>query len=237
MIEVPPMKDIKSMSTEELKAYKDLCDKQAMFYDINQQARKIAINGLYGASGSPLFRYYNVGIASSITAMGRQVVRANEKSISKWIHDLIEPEKEYESYCLMGDTDSCSPSTMVEIKETGVHGLEYHKTIPIGDLFDLEDGPIHKTISGQEIKEVTSDLKVATMVKNDQGEYEKIYSPVKYIMKHDTNKEMFEVRCGSNSVEITEDHSVMVEQNGNLKEARPECIREDMYCIIDAFQN
>ena len=137
MIEVPPMKDIKAMSTEELREYKDLCDKQAMFYDINQQARKIAINGLYGASGSPLFRYYNVGIASSITAMGRQVVRANEKSISKWIHDLIEPEKEYESYCLMGDTDSCSPTTCVEVKETNLHGLEYHRTIFIKDLFDI----------------------------------------------------------------------------------------------------
>lgn len=50
------------------------------------------------------------------------------------------------------------------------------------------------------------------------------YGNVNYIMKHDINKKMYRITSGENSVEVTEDHSVMVIRDEKLIEVKPKDI-------------
>jgi intein/homing endonuclease len=44
---------------------------------------------------------------------------------------------------------------------------------------------------------------------------------IRYAMKHRVSKEMYEVCVGSNSIIVTEDHSLIVERNGDLLSIKP----------------
>jgi len=81
---------------EYMREAKQRGDKEAeKRWDFNQYALKQVVNAIYGVFGHPNFRLYNVGIAQSITLLGRQVL----KIVKQTAEDL-----NYE--VCAGDTDS-----------------------------------------------------------------------------------------------------------------------------------
>lgn len=231
MIDVEPMKDLSSLSDKELVDYKEYCERKATFYNIQQMCKKVAINGCYGACGTPLFRYYEPNIASSITAMGRQIVKANEKAISQWINNLINPGSEYQSYVLAGDTDSVAEKTIVEVTGREVHGFTLTKACTIKDLYDLVDTKEIDLGNGKFVKKIpASEELYITTIKDGQ----KINTPIHYVMKHKVEKEMFLVKSEEKEVKVTRDHSIMVLREEELTEVQPFCIKKEDKILVDA---
>jgi len=55
---------------------------------------------------------------------------------------------------------------------------------------------------------------------------------VVYVMKHKIRKKMFLIKCGDESVEVTEDHSIIVERNGKLIDVSPYDIKKEDKIIV-----
>lgn len=76
-----------------------------------QLALKLTVNALYGCIGSKYFRYYDQGLASSITEKGREILRAAVSTVEQLGLEVV-----------YGDTDSIMVDT--KIKEgTSMEGV------------------------------------------------------------------------------------------------------------------
>lgn len=76
-------------------------------------------------------------------------------------------------------------------------------------------------------KEYAADDKLQTISYNPATD-EVTFKPFNYVYRHKTTKErwLIETEDGK-SVEVTEDHSVMVERNGQLIEVKPADLTDD----------
>lgn len=73
-------------------------------YDIYQQAVKIMINSLYGASGTSYFVYYDRDVSSAVTDSGRLVAKYVIKKLNDYLNNYFETDGE--NYIVASDTDS-----------------------------------------------------------------------------------------------------------------------------------
>jgi len=55
---------------------------------------------------------------------------------------------------------------------------------------------------------------------------------IKYIMKHEVKKKMYRIKCGNKSVDVTEDHSIIVEREGTFISITPLTILKTDKIII-----
>lgn len=78
--------------------------KQVSKTNNEQMAYKIALNSLYGASGSPYFRYFDLQIARAITLTGQYIIQAVDRGINRELNNSLKSDN-YE-YCFYCDTDS-----------------------------------------------------------------------------------------------------------------------------------
>lgn len=70
-----------------------------------QLARKIQINSVYGAIGSPFFRYFDIRIAEGITTSGQLAIRWVSNALNLFINKACGTvDVDYQT---AGDTDSC----------------------------------------------------------------------------------------------------------------------------------
>ncbi len=69
-----------------------------------QTALKILLNSLYGALGSPYFRYFDLRIAEGVTLSGQLAIRWAEQTANQQLNKLLGSENT--DYVLAGDTDS-----------------------------------------------------------------------------------------------------------------------------------
>jgi DNA polymerase elongation subunit (family B) len=92
------------LSNEELKSLRKDCIKNISKYSNNQMARKIQINSLYGAIGTPYFRYYRLENAEAITLSGQVAIRWIECKINKYLNKILKTEGV--DYVIASDTDS-----------------------------------------------------------------------------------------------------------------------------------
>lgn len=70
-----------------------------------QLARKIQINSVYGAMGSPYFRYYDLRMAEGITTSGQLAIRWVSKALNEFLNKACKTKDV--DYCIYNDTDSC----------------------------------------------------------------------------------------------------------------------------------
>jgi len=81
-------------------------DKEAMSrYDVYQMARKISLNSLYGAAGSPHFRFFSIRSAEAITVSGQMMFKKVEKEMNAYMNKLM-GNTVPKDYVVHGDTDS-----------------------------------------------------------------------------------------------------------------------------------
>lgn len=72
--------------------------------NISQNARKVAINALYGALGESNFRYYSLDNAEATTISGKLTFLISEKWNNEYMNDILKTKNV--DYILYGDTDS-----------------------------------------------------------------------------------------------------------------------------------
>ncbi|MDC3384623.1 DNA polymerase [bacterium] len=70
----------------------------------NQQVRKIALNSAYGALANQYFAFFDPNLAEAITMTGQLVIKTAEKTINKWMNNVLKTEDK--DYVIAMDTDS-----------------------------------------------------------------------------------------------------------------------------------
>lgn len=174
-------------------------------FNTTQMALKILINALYGALANKHFLLANPDLAAGITSAGRFFIKLLALNLEETLQSLLPCSQPYVVY---GDTDSVVYSTKIRTDK----GIQ-----EIGKIFDLADSRTQEvTKSGNEIRKVTG-LKSLTYSLENGLEYRDI----PYVMRHKVKKRMFKVTANGNSLEITEDHSLMVIRGGKLQECKP----------------
>ena len=86
-------------NTKDPKLLKDISK-----YNNIQLAKKISLNSAYGAIGNNWFRYYDLLVAEAITTSGQLSIRWIERSLNKYLNELLETDNE--DYVIASDTDS-----------------------------------------------------------------------------------------------------------------------------------
>lgn len=95
--------DLSTLSDDELLALRANTSTKVKVEHINQHARKILINALYGATGNRFFRYYDIRNAKAVTYGGQLATRWAERKLNVYLNKLFKTDTDYIIY---GDTDS-----------------------------------------------------------------------------------------------------------------------------------
>ena len=186
--------------------WKDLFD----YYDKKQLVTKISLNSAYGALLNSSSRFFDQRLGQSTTLTGRSVTR----HMAAKTNEFIAGEYNYDgSAVVYGDTDSFFPSTNI-LSNFGEQTIE-----------DLFNGCKEFWNDGD--KEYAYDPDLAVMSYDDEIE-EPYLGHIEYIYRHKVSKDLYEIEDElGNIITVTEDHSVMVERNGNLISVKPAEIMDD----------
>ena len=92
------------MTDEQLSSIINTADAKERSYNVEQQARKVLINSLYGALGNQWFRYYDLRNAEAITLSGQLSIRWIERKLNEYFNEMC-GTKDY-AYVIYIDTDS-----------------------------------------------------------------------------------------------------------------------------------
>jgi len=179
------------------------------FWDKRQLVKKINLNSLYGAILNPGCRFFDKRIGQSTTLTGRQIVKHMSAEANKTITGEYDHVGKSVIY---GDTDSCIADSVIE---TSLGDMT------IESLFNRLE---IKTKNGD--KEYAHDDNVMVM-SYDRERNEPYMGHINYVYRHKVSKDLYEIEdSDGNIVTVTEDHSVMVERNGELIEVKPQEIDE-----------
>lgn len=68
-----------------MKKYSDEGNKELMdYYDRLQYVQKVFLNSIYGVLGLPIFRFYDLDNAESVTLTGQTIIKSTEKFLNNW---------------------------------------------------------------------------------------------------------------------------------------------------------
>lgn len=171
---------------------------------------KILLNALYGALLNSSFRLYDARIGQSTTLTGRSI----SKHMSSKVNEIITGEYTLESQArVYGDTDSVSFDTIVNTTDG---------EMTIEELFNSSDS--YYIDKGKEYA-LGMNSKILTY---DTINNNSTYQDINYVYRHKVSKRKFRITdYNGNYVDVTEDHSVMIERNGTIIEVKPKDIEEN----------
>lgn len=177
---------------------------------INQHARKILINALYGSVGNRFFRYYSLDNAKAVTMGGQLATRWAQRELNSYLNRLFKTDTDYVIY---GDTDSVIGSTIIKVNGENTSIENYYNDLPENFIKNDVIGHDYVKYGEGESLSVNQSLDVES-------------KPIKYCMKHKVKKRMFKIICDGDAVTVTEDHSVMVLRCGKLIDCKPTEIKK-----------
>lgn len=201
--EVKDKRDRTKMSLSELRGENlDKAKERAGQFDSIQNALKTMLNAAFGITAVPYSRYFNMNISEAITSCGRMTIRSGERFINdffqqgKYAHNeaiintmnminITEFPKIIEDMVAYGD--SITGDTPIPIRYNGLVDI-----IPIEDLYKFD-------VDGRHIIENID-------IMSDNG-----WTPIKYIYRHKTNKNIYSVNAYGGRIDCTEDHSLVVD--------------------------
>jgi len=149
-------------------------------YDNMQYSYKILLNSIYGYFGYKRSRLYDVDVAQSVTAVGRDTLLRTKT--------VIENNKNYDLKVIAGD--SIIGSRCVTIRKNG-----FINVVPIEKLF----GSVVYNIGDKEY----------STIDNCEALTHLGWKPIKSIMRHKTGKKIYRVGQKYGESITTEDHSFM----------------------------
>lgn len=209
--------------------------KKEEHYDLLQLTKKISMNSLYGALLNVAFRFGDERMGASVTASGR--------AITSYMIETL-------AFLLTGERDSIVKSTTVDKDGKLVHEYSIKsEAIIYGDTDSLIGSSEVKTNygtlalealfhacpiktereNGKQFGEGLPNLKTLSFSENSIK-----YMDVKAVYRHKVSKARWRVTLeDGKTVEVTNDHSIMVERNGKLIEAKPsEILESDNFISI-----
>lgn len=209
------------LETSELEKLSEELEYLVDDFNTTQMALKILINALYGALANKHFLLANPDLAAGITSAGRFFIQLLALNLEETLQGLLPCSKPYVCY---GDTDSVVYNTKIRT-DRGI--------AEIGKIFDDADPNTQiVTESGNEVRKVNG-LKSLTYSMENGLEFRDI----PYVMRHKVKKRMFRVKVNGKSLDITEDHSLMVIRNGKLQECKPsEIAKGDRLVTVNGME-
>ena len=191
------------------------------YWDKRQLVKKINLNSLYGAILNAGCRFFDNRIGQSTTLTGRQIA----KHMAAKVNELITGEYDHVGKSIIyGDTDSELGSTM-------------HKT-NFGEksIEELFAACSEFWNNGDKEYAYHPDLMVMSY---DPDRNEPYFGHTNFIYRHKVTKDLYEVEDElGNTIIVTEDHSVMVERNGELLEIKPgDIVEEDILISLKIGSN
>lgn len=203
----------------ELEEQKQQAEISADIQDTQQHAYKIFLNSIYGFTGTAFSPVFNKDIAEGVTLTGQATIKEMAKYVNGVLNEISENRSGEDDWVIAGDTDSVSGDTMID-----VNGNQ----MTIEDAFNCIDGRIDVLKNGTEVKVFPDDAIKTISICNDG------YTGIKNISRHKVNKKMFRVTTpDGKQLELTEDHSLVVlDENGNLVERRPEDLKTTDQLIV-----
>lgn len=115
-------KSLSDMTDEELIAYRDNQSHLAKIKDVEQMAKKILINSLYGCLGNEYFRMYDLRNAEAVTAYGQLAIKWVARDVNIWLNKVCKTNDV--DYIIYGDTDSIYVNFDPLLELTGINKLE-----------------------------------------------------------------------------------------------------------------
>jgi intein/homing endonuclease len=130
-------------------------------------------------------------------------------------NEILTGNYDYEGACaIYNDTDSCSFDTVIDTSRG---------SMTIEDAFNMCELTTEEGNTGKEYA-VDDDLMVLSYDKELDSPY---LGHINYIYRHKVDKPIYEIEDeNGNIVKVTEDHSVMIERDGELFEVKPLDINE-----------
>ena len=179
------------------------------FWDKRQLVKKINLNSAYGALLNAGSRFFDQRLGQSTTLSGRTIT----KHMAAKTNEMITGEYDhYGKSIVYGDTDSFFPSTNI-LSSFGEQTIE--------DLFNT---CCEFWKNGDKEYAYHPDL---TVMSYDDDIDEPYLGHIEYIYRHKVSKDLYEIEDElGNIITVTEDHSVMIERDGNLISVKPADILE-----------
>lgn len=178
------------------------------FWDKRQLVRKINLNSVYGGLLNTHCRFYDKRIGQSTTLTGRSITRHMAAKTNEFIDNMYDHTGRAVIY---GDTDSVGRESTVRTLYSNTE-----EAMSIEELF--EKGTIEWTEGGKEYS-ANSEIMIAHY---NQTAKKVEYVPYNYVYRHSVRKPRYRVRCANGThVDVTEDHSLMVLENGTLVSKTP----------------
>lgn len=236
-----PGVDIYNLSLDELKQLYDDVEALREEFSLIELAYKVLSNGAYGASSSPNFYFYNLELAKDITGECRNLTKYFWKNLEEFFHEAIWERKDlWEKFGFELDeskhdscremTVSCYSDTDSVVGSTEIH-LKIHN-VPVKTSFDdfydylCNDLQIEPCVdpNGKEIFLIPDYINVQNWSK-EKGLY---YAPLKYLMCHPVRKDLYQIETtNGKKVIVTGDHSVMIDENANIKPVSSKELKEN----------
>lgn len=200
-------------------ADKDVVNEYEAFWDRAQHSQKILLNSLYGAIGNVASKWFDERIAQSTTLTGRCIVR----HMASKINEVVDGKYDHKGLSIIyGDTDSVDKDSIVETN-TGNTRIE--------DLF------ISGSIFWQEGDKEYSRNDSIRVLGYDPNTHDTMLLPYNYVYRHRVSKKKFKITTASGkTVIVTEDHSVMVVDNGTLMGKKPTELKNDIIVTVAGLQ-
>jgi DNA polymerase elongation subunit (family B) len=176
------------------------------FWDKKQLVKKILLNSLYGGLLAKSHRFFDQRIGQSTTLTGRTIT----KHMTAKTNQILTGEYDHDGVtAVYNDTDSCIGSTLLR---TSMGDMS------IEDLFHACEEFEKDATTGKEYGYDEDIMVMSYCPKRD----EPYFGHINYVYRHEVTKDLYEVEDSEgNKVTITEDHSIMVERDGELIEVKP----------------
>ena len=202
-----------------------------------EQAVKLTMNSIYGAVGNSHFVCKNPDVAEAVTLQGQDLIKFAEKIINKYFHEHWHLDNElheklgvanvkriYKPLVVYIDTDSASADTIVRVSLDGKKIKEITFELLFKVLSDIY--AIELDERGNEI------IRPNLYVENYSSNQGIKLSSIRRVIRHMVTKEKWTLSAGGKSIDITGDHSLMVERQGVLEAIKPSDVQSDDIVLI-----
>lgn len=160
-----------------------------MINNVEQNAKKVSMNSIYGGLAQKGGYLGLEEAGATITAVGRQLVQTAAKWLDERGYDIV-----------YGDSVTGSTPVLVRYK---IGDPDEGCPTKIENLFSSIRSPQLIDLTGQE--------KTYKLVQGVEAWTEQGWTAITFIMKHKTTKRIFGVHTKSGYVQVTEDHSMLLE--------------------------
>lgn len=219
--------DPETCSIEELKEAIEQCKEKAEFYDACQLGVKLFLNSVYGAMASAYYICNNLSIAESITLQGQDLIKYSMKVINLYFKNQWHLDKEVHTAIADKMLEKFPDFNKEEFLKLASQPLQFGETLQCYGDSVTGDSVIHTDSGDYTIKDLfdkynqgnegNDKIRVSSpglsVYAYNTKTRKAALMPVKYIMRHFTNKRIFEINCKADGfdsvVKCTEDHSII----------------------------